>query len=102
MSRSLSPCHGMHVCTNETSVYLSSKRVFRESSQNPCELQGKDPLYGRLRGGSNPQRCIKQDSEPNTLPTELFRPLMIVLKVIVMIMMLMAKTKPCGTCLEPS
>ena len=27
-----------------------------------------------LRGGSNPRPCIKQDSEPNTLPTELFRP----------------------------
>ena len=27
-----------------------------------------------LRGESNPRRCIKQDSEPNTLPTELFRP----------------------------
>ena len=22
-----------------------------------------------LRGGSNPRRCVKQDSEPNTLPT---------------------------------
>ena len=28
-----------------------------------------------LRGGSNPRRCITQDSEPNTLPAELFRPL---------------------------
>ena len=27
-----------------------------------------------LRGGSNPRRCITQDSEPNTLLTELFRP----------------------------
>ena len=27
-----------------------------------------------LRGGSNPQRCIRQDREPNTLPAELFRP----------------------------
>ena len=27
-----------------------------------------------LRGGSNPWHCIKQDSEPNTLPTELFWP----------------------------
>ena len=27
-----------------------------------------------LRGGWNPRRCIKQDSEPNTLPTELSRP----------------------------
>ena len=34
----------------------------------------KKPLYRRLRGGSNPRRCIKQDSEPNTIPTELLRP----------------------------
>ena len=34
----------------------------------------KNPLYRRLRGGSNPRGCITQDSEPNTLPTELFRP----------------------------
>ena len=53
---------------------LSSKRVFREWSQNPCWLQAKNSLYQRLRGGSNPQHCITQDSEPNTLPTELFRP----------------------------
>ena len=36
-------------------------------------LQGKYPLYQRLRGGSNPRRCITLDSDPNTLPTELFR-----------------------------
>ena len=29
-------------------------------------------LYWRLRGVSNPQRCISQDSKPNTLLTELF------------------------------
>ena len=28
-----------------------------------------------LRGGSNPQNYITQDSEPNTLPAELFRPI---------------------------
>ena len=53
---------------------LSSERVLREWSQNPCELQGEDPLYQRFRGGWNPRRCIMQDREPNTLPTELFRP----------------------------
>ena len=26
------------------------------------------------RGGSNPRRCIKQDSEPNTLPTSYYGP----------------------------
>ena len=35
----------------------------------------KSPLRKNLfRGGSNPRRCIKQDSEPNTLPTELPAP----------------------------
>ena len=29
-------------------------------------------LYRRLRVGSNPQLCITQDREPNTLPSELF------------------------------
>ena len=51
----------------------SSERVLGEWSQNPCYLQGKNPLYRKLRRGSNPLRCITQDSEPNTLPTELFR-----------------------------
>ena len=33
--------------------------------------KGKIPSIGTIafRGGSNPRRCIKQDSEPNTLPT---------------------------------
>ena len=53
---------------------LSSKRVLREWSQNPCELQGENPLYRKLRGGWNPQHCITQDSQPNTLLTELFQP----------------------------
>ena len=38
--------------------------------------KNKKKLYWKilLRGESNPRRCIKQDSEPNTLQTELFRP----------------------------
>ena len=53
---------------------VSSRRVFREWNQNPCLLQGKNPLYRKLGEGSNQRCCIMQDSEPNTLPTELFRP----------------------------
>ena len=50
---------------------LSSERVWGEWSQNQCKLQGKNllPEKNLPRGGSNLQRCIKQDSEPNTLPT---------------------------------
>ena len=49
---------------------LSSQRVFGEWSQN-LRPREKSPLPKIIlpRGGSNPQRCIKQDSEPNTLPT---------------------------------
>ena len=50
------------------------KEFLGEWSQNPCKLQGKSPLYWRLRGGSNSRHRITQDSEPNTLPTELLRP----------------------------
>ena len=65
----LSPRDGMHVCTefffffgNGVKTHLNSK--------------GKVPSTGKvlLSGGSNPRRCIAQDSEPSTLPTELFRP----------------------------
>ena len=34
----------------------------------------ENPLDRRLTGESNPRRSITQDSEPNTLPNELFRP----------------------------
>ena len=36
--------------------------------------EGKIPLYRKLRGRSNPRRCITQDSEPITLLTEPFWP----------------------------
>ena len=45
--------------------------------RNHVKSRGKNPLYGKkkfLGGVSNPGRSIKQGSEPNTLPTELFRP----------------------------
>ena len=52
-------------------LILSSERVFAEWSQNPM-LTPKDKITSTgkilLRGGWNPRCCIKQDSEPNTLP----------------------------------
>ena len=45
---------------------LSSKRVLGIGVGMHVNSKGKNPLYWRLRGGSNPQRCIMQDSEPNT------------------------------------
>ena len=34
----------------------------------------KNPVYQRLRGGWNLPCCIRQDSQPNTLPAELLGP----------------------------
>ena len=52
--------HPKELLENEVRTQLNSKE--------------KNPLYRRLRGGSNPRRCVTQDSGPNTLPAELFRP----------------------------
>ena len=71
----LSPYNGMHMCTDYTSVYTLIWKGFREWSPNTCKLQGKVPLYQRLRARFNTQNSITQDSEPNTLPAELFWPL---------------------------
>ena len=43
-------------------------------SLNTYQLQRENPLYWRLRGGWSPQGCITQDSQPNTLLTELLWP----------------------------
>ena len=52
---------------------LSSERVLGEHSQNyrSVNFKGKILSTGKNlpRGGWNPRRYIKQDSEPNTLPT---------------------------------
>ena len=59
----------MHVCTDDLGLY--SHPMESEPMLTPRE---KSPLPEKkiLRGGWNPRRCIKQDSEPNTLPTEQF------------------------------
>ena len=70
----LSPCDRMHVCPDEASVYTLIRKSFGGMGSEPMLTPRENPLYRRLRGGSNPRRCISQDSEPNTLPTERFRP----------------------------
>ena len=55
----LSPWDGLHVCTDQTSVYTLIRKNFREWSQNPCKLQEKNPLFRK----NSPQRRI----EPMTL-----------------------------------
>ena len=62
-------------------LYSHPKEFWGKWSQNLyVTSKGKIPSTGKifLRGGSNPRRCIKQDSKPNTLPTELFRPQMLI------------------------
>ena len=46
----------------------------RAKSPQPGKKKKKKKKKNLRGGGSNPRRCIKQDSEPNTLPTELFWP----------------------------
>ena len=51
---------------------LSSERVLGNGVRTHVNSKGKIPSIGKKllpRGGSNPRRCIKQDSEPNTLLT---------------------------------
>ena len=60
----------MHVCTDLTSFYTLIRKSFGEMGSEPLlPPREKSPL----RGGSNPRSCTTQDSEPYTLPTELFR-----------------------------
>ena len=55
-------------------LYCYPKELWGTGVRNHVNSTGKNPLYRRLRGGSTPRPCITQDSELNTLPTELFRP----------------------------
>ena len=65
----LSPCEGMLVCTGlDLGLYSHPKELWGYGVRNHV-----NPLYRRLRGGSNPRYYITQASEPNTLPTELCR-----------------------------
>ena len=67
----LSPRDGIHVCTDYTSIYtLIPKSLGGMESEPMLTQRGKIPSTGKilLRGGLNPWLCIKQDSEPNTLP----------------------------------
>ena len=53
-------------------LYSHPKEFIGNEVRTHVNWKGKIPSTGKknlLRGGSNPRRCIKQDSEPNTLPT---------------------------------
>ena len=57
-------------------LYSHLKEFWGNEVRTHVNSEGKISSTGKilLRRGSNSRRCIKQDSEPNTLPTELFRP----------------------------
>ena len=66
-----------NACVHRLDLGLNSipKEFWRNGVRNHVNSnKGKNPLYRRLRGRSNPWRYITQDSEPNTLPTVLFLP----------------------------
>ena len=53
-------------------LYSHPKEFGGNGVRTHVNSKGKIPSTGKkilLKGGSSPRRCIKQDSEPNTLPT---------------------------------
>ena len=60
-------------------LYSHPKKLLGNGVRTHDNSKGKIPSTRKiLLRGSNPQRCIAQDSEPNTLPNELFQPLLCV------------------------
>ena len=55
----------------DLSFYSHLKEFWGNEVRTHVNSKGKIPSTRKIlpRGGSNPQRCIKQDSKPNTLPT---------------------------------
>ena len=65
----LSSCDGMHrldlgLCSHPTEFWGNGVRTHVNSKENISSTGKNLP-----RGGWNPRRCVKQDSELNTLPT---------------------------------
>ena len=65
-------------------LYSHPKEFLGNGVRTHVNAKAKIPCTGKilLRGGSNLRRCIRQDSEPNTLPTELYRPLTAISKLV--------------------
>ena len=56
-------------------LYSHPKEFLGNGVSTHVNAKGKLPSTGRrLEGGWSLRRCIRLDSEPNTLPTEPFRP----------------------------
>ena len=67
-----------NACVHRLDLGLHShpKEFWGDGVRTHVNSKGKIPSTGKIlhRVGSNPRRCIMQDSEQNTLPTELSRP----------------------------
>ena len=75
----LNLCDRMHLCTDKTSIYTLIPKSAWNGVRTHVNSKEKIPLPLKkkkilLRERSNPRHCIKQDSDPTTLPTELFWP----------------------------
>ena len=59
-----SPCARMHVCTDYTSIYTLICKFLGNGVRIHVNSKGKIPSTRKIlpRGGSNPQRCITQDT----------------------------------------
>ena len=62
--------HRLDLC-----LYSHPKKFWGNRVRTHVDSKDKIPSTGKilLRGGSNPRRCIMQDSEPNALPTSFSR-----------------------------
>ena len=62
-------------------LYSHPKEFLGNGVRTQVNSKGKIPSTGKIlpRGGSNPRHCMKQDSEPNTLPTSYSGPLVFLL-----------------------
>ena len=67
-----------NACVNrlDLGLYCHPKEFWGNGVRTLVNCKGKIPSTGKnlLRGGLNPQRCIKEDSEPNTLPMSYLGP----------------------------
>ena len=68
-----------NACAHRLDFGLNShpKEFWGNGVRTHVNFKGKIPSTGKLlsRGVSNPLRCIKQDSEPNTLPVSYSGPI---------------------------
>ena len=64
---------GWNACVHrlDLGLYSHPKEVLGNGARTHVHSKGKIPSTGKIlpRGGLNPQCYVKQDSEPNTLPT---------------------------------